>query len=339
MKSHALVSVLLLLVGVSGLSAERIALQARASELDPTAREFPEINFVFGSAEKPADWQRASVDLAVAPRGELVIWLMSANDEFFDRLNSYGLHVIQPHYARAWFGLLCQPSPMDDAARGNVRLEAATGDDFSPELNLTPPDGMMERSRRFLIWLAQEHPEGQWDQFLTADKSTVRWDKVIISGSSHGSTTAARFAKHQKVARVVMLSGPRDQDQSWQDGPSATPAQHFFGFTHMLDAGWTGHHYCRSWQLLGLQEIGPTVNIDEALPPYGNTRRLVSAADVGGDPSRAHGAVLPKKSSPKTGAGDYRYEDVWRYLYTHPVDRVGKPADNAPFCAVDHALR
>ena len=337
MKSHAFVIALMVSVVVSSLAAERSLLKARASDLDPRAREYPEINFVFGSAEKPADWQQASVDPAVTSRGELVIWLMSANDEFFERLNSYGLHVIQPHYARAWFGLLCQPSPMDDAARGNVRLEAATGADFSPELNLAPPDGMMERSRRFLIWLAQEHPEGQWDQFLTTDKSAVRWDKVIISGSSHGSTTAARFAQHQKVARAVMLSGPRDQDQNWQAGPSATPTQRFFGFTHMLDEGWTGHHYCRSWQLLGLQGMGPIVNVDEASPPYGNTRRLVSAADVGGDPKRAHGAVQPRSSSPKTANGGYRYEDVWRYLYMHPIDRFGKPAGHASFCTVDHA--
>ena len=336
MRFQLLVIVLLLWVGVCGLSAECISLQARASELDPAAREYPEINFVFGSAEKPADWQRASVDPAVTPRGKLVIWLMSPNKEFFERLNSYGLHVIQPHYARAWFGLLCQPEPMDDTARGKVRLEAATGEDFSDEVNLASADGMMERSRQFLLWLAQEHAEADWDQFLTTDKSAVRWDKVIISGSSHGSTTAARFAQHQEVARVVMLCGPRDQDQSWQAGPSATPANRFFGFPHLLDAGWTGHHYCRSWQLLGLSGAGPIVNVDEASPPYGNTRRLVSAADVGGDEKRAHGAVLPKKSSPKTADGNYRYEDVWRYLYTHPVERVGAPGDSAPFCTVDH---
>jgi len=337
MKPRARVITLMIVVGISGLSAERISLKARSSELDPMAREYPAINFGFGSAEKPADWQRASVDPAVTSRGELVIWLMGENDEFFEQLNQYGLHVIQPHYARDWFGLLCQPSPRDEAARGAVRLEAATGEDFSSELNLAPPDGMMERSRRFLIWLAQEHPEGEWDQFLTADKSTVRWDKVIISGSSHGSTTAARFAKHQEVARVVMLCGPRDQDQSWQAGPSATPANRFFGFTHLLDDGWTGHHYCRSWQLLGLQGMGPIANVDDTSPPYGNTRRLVSAADVSGDPKRAHGAVQPRSSSPKTANGDYRYEDVWRYLYTHPVDLVGEAADNAPFCTVDHA--
>jgi len=160
MKSYALFIVLIISVGVSGLSAERSLLKARASELDPGAREYPEINFGFGSAEKPEDWQRASVDPVVTPRGELVIWLMGDNDEFFERLNGYGLHVIQPHYARAWIGSLCEPSPWDETARGDVRLEAATGDDFSSELNLVSPDGMMARSRRFLVWLAQEHPRG-----------------------------------------------------------------------------------------------------------------------------------------------------------------------------------
>lgn len=330
----ALFSVTIFSVG----RAERVSLQARASELDPGAREYPEINYEFGSAEKPQDGQFASVDPAVAPRGELVIWLMAPNDALFERLNRYGLHVIQPHYARAWFGLLCQPSPADGEARGKVRLEAATGDDVSPELNLAKPDGMMERARYFLIWLAREHPAGDWAQFLTADQARVRWDKVIISGASHGSTTAARFAQHQEVARVVMLCGPRDQDQDWQAGPSATPANRFFAFTHRLDEGWTGHHYCRSWQLLGLSALGPIVNVDEASPPYHYTRRLVSAADVGGDPKRAHGAVQPRSNSPKTPAGDYLYEAAWEYLYTQPVDQVGKAADNAPFCVLDHAL-
>ena len=34
-----------------------------------------------------------------------------------------------------------------------------------------------------------------------------------------------RFAKHQKVAREVAFSGPRDQLESWQSLPSATHAR------------------------------------------------------------------------------------------------------------------
>lgn len=316
---------------------KRYKLSARASELDERAKEYPEVGFVFGTDEKPSDLQNASVDTSVKPRGQLVIWLMAHKDELFQRLNGYGLHAIQIHYANKWFGTLCQPTPKDGQARGNVRLEAATGDDVSDEIHLQKPDGMMERARQFLLWLDEEHPQGRWDQFLTKDQSEVRWDKVIISGSSHGSTTAARFAKHQEVARVVMLCGPRDQDQDWQANDSVTPANRFFGFSHVLDGGWTGDHYCRSWELLGLHEFGPIVNVEDDEPPYQNSRRLVSAADVKNDAKKAHSAVTPGSASPKSEDGKYLYEPVWEYLYTHPIDEVGIPTEIDPDCLKDHS--
>lgn len=311
---------------------QRYKLKARASELDPLAKEHPEINFVFAKDGKPQDEENASVDTGVEPRGRLVIWLMGYNDALFQRLNNYGLHAIQVHYANQWFTKLCQPSPRDGQARGNVRLEAAIGEDVSDEIDIPKPDSVKERARQFVRWLSQEHPVGRWDQFLTPDGSGMQWDKVILSGASHGSTTAARFAQHQAVDRVVMLCGPRDQDQDWQSLPSATPPERYFGFTHVLDGGWTGHHYCRSWELLGLHQFGPVVNVDTATPPYENSRRLNSAADVGNDANKAHSSVTPGSASPKDAGGALLYEPVWRYLYTHPVKEVGKPVPRDPDC-------
>lgn len=310
-------------------------LTARASKLDPRAREYPKIDFVFGTDKKPADIQHASVDTRVKPRGQLVIWLMRHNEGLFNRLNSYGLHAIQPHYANRWFSKVCRENPVGETCRGDMRLEAATGENFSDAANIQKPDGMMERSRQFLLWLEKENPEGGWGHFLTDDKSDLRWDRVIMAGSSHGSTTAARFAKHQKVARVVMHCGPRDQLQTWQSLPSATPSNRFFGFSHVLDGGWTAFHYCRSWELLGLHEHGPIVFAERSRPPYGNTRRIVSAADVKKDARRAHSAVQPGGSSPKNARGQYLYEPVWRYLYTHPVDQTGKADPMDPRCIKD----
>ena len=160
----------------------------------------------------------------------------------------------------------------------------------------------------------------------------MRWDRVIVAGSSHGATTAARFAKEVKVDRVVMFCGPRDQFETWQSLPSATPANRFFAYSHALDGGWTGGHYCRSWELLGLHAFGPIVNVDRAKTPYGNTRRLVTDADVKGDVKRAHGAVVPGKSAPKSADGRYLHGDVWRYLFTHPVDDVGISVPADPNC-------
>lgn len=314
---------------------QRYHLQARASELDPRVKAHPEIDFVLEKDGKPADIEHASVDTRVRPRGRLVVWLMDYNDALFTRLNDYGLHAVQPHYANKWFAIL---KPRDRMDRGNVRLEAATGRDVSDQLDVPAPDGMMERVRAMLHGLAQRHPQGDWKQFLSSDGSEVRWNKVIVAGASHGATTAARFAKEVKVDRVVMLCGPRDQDQDWQSLPSATPAERYFGFSHVLDGGWSGDHYCRSWELLGMNEYGPIVNVDDAAPPYDNSRRLVSAVDVGGDEKKAHSAVQPGKSSPQTGDGAMLYEPVWRYLFTHDVGEVGTASPKDPGCQQDHPL-
>ncbi|QEG38132.1 BPSS1187 family protein [Roseimaritima ulvae] len=315
---------------------QRYQLRVRASEIDPRAKEYPEIGFAFGSDKKPTDLEFASVDTRVAPQGKLAIWLMGHNAGLFERLNEYGIHAIGVHYARGWFGKLAQPKPSDAYARGRIRLEAASGLDISDELDLLPPDGAAERARQLVLWLSKENPQGNWEQFLADDGSRLRWDKIIVTGASHGSTTAARFAKHQRVDRVVMLCGPRDQDQDWQGLPSATPANRFFGFTHVLDGGWTGDHYCRSWELLGLHAFGPIVNIDDAQPPYENSRRLITAADVGGDARRAHSSVTPGGSSPKAADGSLLFDPVWRYLYTHDVDAVGEASEPDPDCQRVH---
>ncbi|MEQ1862125.1 MAG: hypothetical protein ABMA13_19585 [Chthoniobacteraceae bacterium] len=315
---------------------QRYELTARASQVDPRAKPHPEIEFVLEKAGKPADVQNASVDTRVAPQGKLVIWLMGHNKGLFERVNSYGLHAIQVHYANGWFGKFGNQSPGDDGKLlGRIRLEAATGEDFSPLVEIPKPDGMMERALQFVKWLAKVNPQGRWDTFLTDDKAGLRWDRVIISGSSHGSTTAARFAKHQKVDRVVMLCGPRDQLETWQGLPSATPVNRYFGFSHVLDTGWSGDHYCRSWELLGLNQFGPIVNVDQTPSPYGNSRRLITDADVKGDAKRAHSSVQPGGSAVKDASGKLIHEDVWRYLFTHPVDKVGAAVPHDESCQMD----
>ncbi len=298
--------------------------EARASEIDARAQEHPEIGYVFEDGKgKPADVEHACVDTRVAPRGELVIWLMGHKPELFERTSGYGLHSIQVHYANKWFGMIDANDRDGGKALGDIRLEAATGEDFSELVSIPKPDGMMQRATQFVRWLDEKNPEGNWGQFLNSKKDDLIWEKVIVCGSSHGSTTSARFAKHQKVARVVMFSGPRDQYEDWQGLESATPSNRYFGFTHVLDDGWKGDHYCRSWLMLGLNAYGPVVNVDESSVPYENSRRLITKADVGGDAKKAHSSSSPGGGSPKNADGDYLFEPVWEYLLTHPVDQVG----------------
>lgn len=317
-------------------SPQRYQFTARASQIDPRTRAHPEIDFIFEKDGKPQDVEHASVDTRVKPVGKLAIWLMGNNAGLFERVNSYGIHAIRVHYANGWFGKFGKESPgADDKLLGRIRLEAATGEDFSDKVSIPKPDGMMERSLQFVKWLAKENPQGGWDYFLADGGAALRWDRVIICGASHGATTSARFALHQKVDRVVMFCGPRDQYETWQGLPSATPKTRFFGFSHVLDGGWSGMHYCRSWELLGLQEYGPIVNVDKTAAPYGNSRRLITDADVKKDPKKAHSCVTPGGSAVKDANGKYIHEAVWKYLFTHPADDVGAAVPADPKCLKD----
>ncbi|RLS52194.1 MAG: hypothetical protein DWH91_17310 [Planctomycetota bacterium] len=319
-----------------GNGPQRFDLSARASLIDARAQEHPEIGFVFQDAKgKPTDLQHAVVDTRTTSRGQLVIWLMGHNQGLFERVSGYGLHGIHVHYANGWFGKLDARHRDDGTSLGKIRLEAATGEDHSPLINIPKPDSLEERSLQFVKWLAKEHPAGHWDQFLTDNQRDLHWDKVILCGISHGSTTAARFAKHKKVARVVMFSGPRDQLESWQGFPSATPENRYFGFTHVLDSGWTGDHYCRSWQMLGLAQFGPLVNVDEVPAPFGNSRRLITNSDVKNDANRAHSMVVPGGAAAKDSSGKFIHEAVWRYLFTHPVEQIGPPVPPEADCRLD----
>ena len=280
-------------------------LQARASEVDPRAREHPSIGFVFGDGDTetggeggtrasgdPPDMQYAAVDTSVPSRGELVIWLSNPEEtrqELFDRLVAYGCHAVKVHYANHWFGMVPDDVRNDGVSLGQIRLEAATGTDCGCSfIDLPEPDGMAERTRQFLLWLAAQHPEGEWDQFLTPDRGALRWaDCVTIAGSSHGSTTAARFATHTEVARVCLFCGPnaRGEEIGPADHQSATPTDRFFVFGHTEDDTWPEREYPqtpKSWGLLGLEEHGGLVNVDTAAAPYGGSRMLITSCDVSG---------------------------------------------------------
>lgn len=311
-------------------------LTARASKIDSRVKEYPKIDYVFEAGGKVQDLQHASVDTRVRSRGKLVIWLMRYNERLSDRLSSYGLHSIQVHYANRWFSKICREQPVGETCRGNVRLEVATGKDVSDQVDIAQSDSMQERALQFVKWLAKNHPQGKWNYYLTKDGKDLRWEDVIMAGSSHGSTTSARFAVHQKVSRVVMFCGPRDHLQTWQSLPSATPANRYFGFSHVLDTGWSGDHYCRSWELLGLNEHGPIVNVDQSKPPYKNTRRLITDFDVAKNSRRAHSSVVPGGNAGKDKQGKFIHEAVWKYLFTHPVKKSGKPTPLDAGCLKDH---
>ena len=60
--------------------------------------------------------------------------------------------------------------PVSEDCRGDMRLEAATGEDHSEEADIMVRDSIKGRALRFIKYLENVNPEGRWGQFLTPKK-------------------------------------------------------------------------------------------------------------------------------------------------------------------------
>ena len=269
--------------------------------------------FSFKAAVADSDaglWQgneQAALDTRVAAVGKLVVYLHgaeqmpsncggAAHNAF---LASRGFHVVSPCYPADYgVGVCCNDI-------GGCRLEAFEGVDHNPAIDIRPADSIEVRVVRMLQHLQTLNPKGDWKYFI--DNGKPRWNAIVISGISHGGSSAGLIAKYRSVARAVMLSGPLDTNQAWLSVPSATPADRIWGFTHTGDPQHPGH--LAAFNTMGLP--GVARSIDDAGTPWGGSHRLYTSATTG-DP---HGSTQVGGSSPKFPDGGYRYREAWELMY------------------------
>ena len=254
--------------------------------------------------------QLAELDTRVAPLGKLVVFLHGAGDAAPARCGSsahgellagLGFHVFQPCY-NSYYGVGNCGQDI-----GGCRLEAFEGIDHHAFIAIAPPDAIERRVVQGLMHLQAINPEGDWQFFLDGDQP--RWSQIIISGISHGASSAGVIGMHRLVHRVVMLSGPLDSDQAWLEGEPATPRERFWGFSHTTDDQHSGH--LEAFETLEL--LGAATSIDGMTPPYGGSHRLISSAATGD----GHGSTQAGGSSPQAG-DEYLFAPVWRQLYVEP---------------------
>lgn len=253
--------------------------------------------------------QLSFLDTRVEPRGVLVVYLHGAgmpttcgSNAHGEMLAALGFHVLSPCYLSGYGVGNC-----GDDFEG-CRLEAFEGVDHHAFIDVKPPDSAELRITKGLEYLQTQNPQGDWTYFIDAGKP--KWSKIIISGISHGASSAALIGKHRLVSRVVSLSGPLDSGQAWLTKPSLTSIDRFFAFTHTGDDQHEGH--LKSFDDLGL--VGAPAPVDGEAPPYGGSHRLVSSAQT----ADGHGATQAGGASPKDGSGAYVYLPVWTYLYAGP---------------------
>jgi len=166
---------------------------------------------------------------------------------------------------------------------GNIRLESIEGVDHTPLININYHDSLEGHLIEGLKFLHAQYPEEDWGYYLNQD-GTVRYSDVIITGLSHGATSAAFFGMVRRVWRAVSSSGPRDNTcgtdpacaggvvATWLKGTPKTPIDRFYGITGSQDVQYPEILY--AMERLGY--VGKPVNVQQVAAPYNDSHRLTS---------------------------------------------------------------
>jgi len=171
--------------------------------------------------------------------------------------------------------------PTSLRANGACREEAIEGVDHTAVIDIPPADSLETRVVHMLEHLVAMNPAGDWGYFL--DGARPRWSSIVISGISHGASSAGVVGMIRSVSRVVMLSGPLDSNQAWLRGVPLTPIDRFYGFTHTADDQHAGH--LAAFEAMGL--LGTPVDVDTVAAPYVGSHRLKSSLPT----SDGHGST------------------------------------------------
>ncbi len=279
-------------------------------DVDTSDPQLYETMFAADQADQDASialgQQPAYLDTRVPPLGLLVVYLHGAgapstcgSPEHEKVLAGMGFHVFGPCYSSDYGVGNC-----GDDIEG-CRLEAFEGVDHHSFIDIAPPDSIETRIVKGLAYLQEHNPEGDWTYFLEGE--SPRWEKIVVSGISHGASSSGVIGHVRSAHRVVMLSGPYDVGQAWLTKPSITAADRFYGFSHTADDQHEGH--LAAFESMGLS--GEPMSIDGASPPYGGSHRLVTSAATGD----GHSSTQAGGASPKDGTGQYVFLPAWREMY------------------------
>ena len=202
---------------------------------------------------------------------------------------------------------------------GDARLEVFEGIDHTEDyefasVHIGKPDCVETRVAKALAYLQGLHPDEDWGYYLNEDGS-VRWQDVIATGMSHGASAVARIAMVRTLARVVSLSGPRDNTcaddpactngvvAAWLDETPLTPIDRFFAMTGVMDSQHAEHRFAME----RLSYVGLVIDVDAMAPPYGGSHRLSTSsaghADFCGEASYADACNYMFDVPPENAAG------------------------------------
>jgi pimeloyl-ACP methyl ester carboxylesterase len=158
---------------------------------------------------------------------------------------------------------------------GLVYLESFSGQDLTGSANVTPQNGVMNRVKTGVAYLAENDPGADWGYYLDSNGEVI-WDRVIVWGYSYGGQAAVAATKFVAAHRVIATSAPRiptdEAASAWiTDMPNLTDPANCYAINDDEADFWD--------VLTTMGWMGPAVRIfdGDALlvqPPFMNTHML-----------------------------------------------------------------
>ena len=189
--------------------------------------------------------------------------LLRVPPSLYDAALLEGYHVLGVAYrTEVSMRQLCDGQPLGCAHATRRALLEGPRDDASPLLaDMAVGEAILPRLVDALEQLVRDDPDGGWDAFLIrtapphAPIAHVRWNRVAVAGYSLGAGQATLIAQTVAVERLVILSGPCDEEArapaGWLGNASVTDlgrAAH--AMRHGDDASCTTQQ--QAWDALGV---------------------------------------------------------------------------------------
>lgn len=269
---------------------------------------------------------RVFLDAAVAPRGQLLVFLpgtgaTTADQDEFGRLSArLGYHVAYLMYPNDVAAAVCQDDE-DPRTFEKFRREIIAGSDLDPRVTVDRANSIENRLEKLIQWLAANDASEGWGQYLA--ENNLVWSKVVLAGHSQGGGHAQLMAKDHSVARVVVFGSPKDYNAQ-HGGPApwyvggATPPGRMFAFVHEQDT--QAISYAQQLENLKASGLTSIADTDKRVPPYDHAHVLTT-----NQPGReinsalAHLGLVFDFTLPRGSDGGLLYEPVWTYMLTTPV--------------------
>jgi hypothetical protein len=165
-------------------------------------------------------------------------------------------------------GPLIDPPVADKECAIKIRKEILDGLEESPIVNIDAANSIENRLNKVLRYLADNHAEEGWGDFLDASREP-KWAETVIVGSSLGAGEAAIIAERHDVYRAALLHGWVDAKHKWVTIGKTPPAD-YFTLIHAHDNFY--ERTCWAYKDLKLVADCPLENpplIENHDPPFG----------------------------------------------------------------------